>query len=47
MHYFYHGKKPVQKIGLLLRSFKKLPKVNNHPNGENLPNLVTLSSATK
>jgi hypothetical protein len=25
--------------------FKPRPKVNNHPFGENLPNLVTLSSA--
>jgi hypothetical protein len=27
-----------------LRSFKKLPKVNNHPIGENSANLVTLAA---
>jgi hypothetical protein len=35
-----HGKSSP-KCGLLL-SFKKLPKVNDHPMGENWPNLVAL-----
>jgi hypothetical protein len=35
--------KEAQKCGLLLQ-FKKLPKVNYYPLGENSPNLVTLDS---
>jgi hypothetical protein len=35
-------KKVAQKCALLLQFFKPLPKVNNHPLGENSPNLVTL-----
>jgi hypothetical protein len=34
-------KQAVQK-GVLLLQFKNLPKVNNRPTDENLPNLVTL-----
>jgi hypothetical protein len=36
-------KKVAKKFGLLL-SFKKLPKENNSPTGENSPDLVTLIS---
>jgi hypothetical protein len=36
------GKKVAQKVGVLLKFSKRLPKVNNHPIGENSPNLVTL-----
>jgi hypothetical protein len=35
-------KKVAKKYGLLLQFSEKIPKVNNHPLGENSPNLVTL-----
>jgi hypothetical protein len=34
--------KSSQKIWATLEIFKKVPKENNHPTGENSPNLVTL-----
>jgi hypothetical protein len=36
--------KSSQKFPATSVIFKKLPKVNNHPKGENLPNLLTLLS---
>jgi hypothetical protein len=46
LHNFYGGKKKLTKfVYILLSTYfcnKKLPKVNNHPIGENSPNLVTL-----
>jgi hypothetical protein len=34
--------KSIPNILATSATFRKLPKVNNHPNGENSPNLVTL-----
>jgi hypothetical protein len=42
MNVMYCGKSS-QKIRATSILFKKLPKVNNHPIGENWPNLVTLA----
>jgi hypothetical protein len=41
LHNFYGGKKKLTKFVYFCN--KKLPKVNNHPIGENSPNLVTLT----
>jgi hypothetical protein len=41
IHNFYHGKNS-QNISATVVLFKKLPKGNNCPIGENSPNLVTL-----
>jgi hypothetical protein len=41
MHNLYHGKSSP-KMWVTSVIFKKLPKVNNYPLGENSPNLVTL-----
>jgi hypothetical protein len=40
MQNFFHGKS--SPIGGATSVNKKMPKVDNHPIGENLPNLVTL-----
>jgi hypothetical protein len=45
MHIFNH-KKIGQKMWAIFLIFKNLPKVNNHPLGENSPNLVTLTMTT-
>jgi hypothetical protein len=37
-------KKLAKKCGGFLSFFKKLPKANNRPFGENSPNLVTLNA---
>jgi hypothetical protein len=44
MHNYYvpSVKKVAHIFGLLQKFQKKLPKVNNHPIGENSPNLATL-----
>jgi hypothetical protein len=46
MYNFYHGKSSL-KLRAISVIFKKLPKVNNHPMGENSPNLVTLLGPNK
>jgi hypothetical protein len=40
--YTFHNGKSSPKIRATSALFKKLPKVNNHPTGENSPNPVTL-----
>jgi hypothetical protein len=40
---FFNVKKVAEKIWATSVIFKKTPKVNNRPIGENSPNLVTLA----
>jgi hypothetical protein len=39
--------KSSPKGGLFLKFSKKLPKIKNHPMGENSPSLVTLGGSSK
>jgi hypothetical protein len=45
MHNFFPSRKSSQFFGQLLKFSKKLPKENNHPIGEILPNLVILKAS--
>jgi hypothetical protein len=45
--YTFPGEKSSPKIWATSIFIKKLPKINNHPMGENSPNLVTLRKGHK